>query len=87
MFPFYSPCKHQKTSRFLTFSGAIEVEHWLKIGLYYFFQTPLFSSFIKFTSWVTLKRRGRLLKKRYYITYTKDLNVDGYQPNWYVMLK
>ena len=75
MFHFYSPCKHQKTSRCLIFSGAIEVEHWLKIDLYYFSKTPLFSSFTKLTSWVTLKRRGWLLKKRHYITYTKDLKV------------
>ena len=27
MFQFYTPLKHQKTSRFLTFSGGIEIEH------------------------------------------------------------
>ena len=32
MFHFYTPWKHQKTSGFLTFSGSIEVEHWLKMG-------------------------------------------------------
>ena len=32
MFHFYTPRKHQKTSGFLMFSRAIEVEHWLKMG-------------------------------------------------------
>ena len=33
LFYFYTPWKHQKTGGFLMFSGGIEVEHWLKIGL------------------------------------------------------
>ena len=32
MFPFYTPCKCQKTSAFLTFSEGIEREHWLEMG-------------------------------------------------------
>ena len=30
LFHFYTPWKHQKTGRFLMFSGGIEVEHCLK---------------------------------------------------------
>ena len=29
---FYTPWKRRKTSAFLTFSGVIEIEHWLKMG-------------------------------------------------------
>ena len=29
---FYTPSKRRKTSAFLTFSGDIEIEHWLKMG-------------------------------------------------------
>ena len=32
MFYFYTPWKRQKTSDFLTFSGGIEIEHWLKMS-------------------------------------------------------
>ena len=31
-FHFYSPWKRQKTRSFLTFSGGIEMEHWLDMG-------------------------------------------------------
>ena len=34
MFYFYTPWKHQKTSGYLTFSGDIEVENWLEMGLF-----------------------------------------------------
>ena len=33
---FYRPRKYQKTGGFLKFSRGIEVEHWLKMGLYTF---------------------------------------------------
>ena len=33
---FYRPRKYQKTGGFLTFSRGIEVERWLKMGLYTF---------------------------------------------------
>ena len=33
IFHFYSPWKHEQASSFLMFSGGIEVEHWLKMGL------------------------------------------------------
>ena len=33
MLHFYSPCKSQKTNRFLTFSGGTEINHWAKKGL------------------------------------------------------
>ena len=33
MFHLYTPWKRQKASAFLTFSGGIEIEHWLKNGL------------------------------------------------------
>ena len=29
---FYTPWKHQETFGFLTFSGVIEMEHWVKMG-------------------------------------------------------
>ena len=32
MFHFYTSLKNHKTLGFLTFSGGIEVEHWLKMG-------------------------------------------------------
>ena len=31
MFNFYSPWERQKTTDFLTFSGSIEMEQWLKM--------------------------------------------------------
>ena len=34
MFHFYTPWKHQKSSRFLMFSEGIKMEHFLKIGEY-----------------------------------------------------
>ena len=32
VFHFYTPCKRHKTSGFKNFQGAIEIEHWLKMG-------------------------------------------------------
>ena len=32
MFHFYTPWKRQKTSRFLSSSGGIEMKHWCKMG-------------------------------------------------------
>ena len=32
MFQFYTPWKRQKTFGFLTFSGGIEMERWVKMG-------------------------------------------------------
>ena len=37
IFYFYTPWKYQKTFRFLTFSGGIEIEHWPIIGKYYIY--------------------------------------------------
>ena len=32
MFYFYAPWKHEETFGFLTFSGGIEMKHWVKMG-------------------------------------------------------
>ena len=36
MFPFYTPCKQQKTFGFLVFLGGIKRENWLEVNWYKF---------------------------------------------------
>ena len=39
----YLPKKRQKTFRFLTFLGGIEMEHWAKTGEIKFLESPCFN--------------------------------------------